>query len=167
VSREPPAGADAPAGCTPVQERPWPLAVAGDVAGARKFIVGVSGIVTDPDGRVLLLRPRYWSAATWGLPGGYLKSGETPAQALIREVREETGLSVTDAREVGSSWGFRLRAEVQLAGSLGTVVDVSTLTLSGGEIEEACFCSPDALPDGLLAEHRARIAAWAHDPGRA
>lgn len=130
-----------------------------------KFIVGVSGIVTDPDGSILLLRPRYWSAATWGLPGGYLNSGETPAQALIREVREETGLGVTDVREVGSSWGFRLRAEVQVVGSLGSTVDVSALTLAAGEIEEACFCRPDALPDGLLAEHRSRIAAWANDPG--
>jgi len=130
-----------------------------------KFIVGVSGIVTDPDGRILLLRPRYWSAATWGLPGGYLKSGETPAQALIREVREETGLAVTGVREVGSSWGFRLRAEVQVVGSLDSTVDVSTLTLAVGEIEEARFCRPDGLPNGLLAEHRARIVAWADDPG--
>lgn len=129
-----------------------------------KFIVGVSGLVTDPAGEVLLLRPRYWSAATWGLPGGYLKSGETPAQALIREVREETGLTVTDVREVGSTWGFRLRAEVQVVGTLETRVDVSELTLAPGEIAEARFCPPDALPSGLLAEHRTRIDAWVNGP---
>ena len=125
-----------------------------------KFIVGVSGIVADPDGQVLLLRPRYWSAATWGLPGGYLESGETPAQALARELLEETGLAVTDVRDDGSVWGFRLRAEVQVVGRV-PVTDISTLTLDAGEIEEARFCRPDSLPDGLLPNHRERILRWA------
>jgi len=49
--------------------------------------------VTDPGGRVLLARiaTGYPSAGRWHLPGGGTDVGETPAEALLREVTEETG----------------------------------------------------------------------------
>ncbi|HSJ14184.1 MAG TPA: NUDIX hydrolase [Longimicrobiales bacterium] len=42
------------------------------------------------DARVLLIRDPY---ANWGLPKGHIEGGETPAEAAVREVREETGLA--------------------------------------------------------------------------
>ena len=53
-------------------------------------------------GRVLLgrrARPPY--DGTWDLPGGFLESGETPEQGLVREVREELGVGVRRLRFVG------------------------------------------------------------------
>ena len=49
--------------------------------------------VTDPAGRVLLARiaTGYPSAGRWHLPGGGTDVGEAPAEALLREVTEETG----------------------------------------------------------------------------
>lgn len=62
-------------------------------------IVGVGGIVFDSEGRVLLIqRGKPPSEGLWSVPGGKLEPRETLAQAVAREVHEETGLVV----EVGT-----------------------------------------------------------------
>jgi 8-oxo-dGTP diphosphatase len=67
----------------PPHEKPQPVLCAG-------------AVVRDPSGRLLLVRRgRPPSAGLWSVPGGRVEPGETPAQAAVREVREETGLDVT------------------------------------------------------------------------
>jgi ADP-ribose pyrophosphatase YjhB (NUDIX family) len=62
----------------------------------------VSAIVTDAAGRVLLVRRSHApEAGRWALPGGKVEPGETLADAVIREVVEETGLAVRPGREAG------------------------------------------------------------------
>ena len=57
-------------------------------------IVGVGGVVFI-DGRVLLVKRRFEPlAGRWSLPGGALEVGETLAEGLAREMKEETGLDV-------------------------------------------------------------------------
>lgn len=126
-------------------------------ATQHKYVIGVSGVVSDDQGRVLVLRHRYWSAAAWGLPGGYMKAGETPAEALAREVREETGLSIRDVRVVDTVWGLRLRAEVHLSAA---VDPGPAMAVDGGEILAGRFVPADALPAGMLPAHRRRVATW-------
>lgn len=51
------------------------------------------GAIMRQDGKVLMLDRKNipWG---WACPAGHIKDGETPAQALIKEVKEETGLAV-------------------------------------------------------------------------
>ena len=53
--------------------------------------LGVTGLVLDAGGRVLLARHSYM--AGWSLPGGGVDRGEPPEAALWRELAEEIGLS--------------------------------------------------------------------------
>jgi len=56
----------------------------------RRCSAGV--VLRDARGAILLVKPAY--RPEWMIPGGVVEAGETPAQAAIREVREETGLDV-------------------------------------------------------------------------
>ncbi len=58
--------------------------------------VGV-GVVICRDGKFLVgLRKGSHGAHTWSIPGGHLEYGETPDQTAAREVKEETGLVVSN-----------------------------------------------------------------------
>lgn len=59
-----------------------------------RFRVAVAGMIQDDAGRMLLCYHTYRKDYPWGLPGGDLKFGEDPAEAMQREVMEETGLQV-------------------------------------------------------------------------
>jgi ADP-ribose pyrophosphatase YjhB (NUDIX family) len=128
------------------------------LAGAT-FLVGVLGVVLDEKGRILLFRHTYRPFAPWGLPSGLLKPNESPAAAIEREVREETGLSV-EVVEV-----LELRA-----GSRPQRLDVWLRCRSRGgsarpsaEVDEARYFELDSLPpliaeqERFLREHRSRL----------
>lgn len=59
-----------------------------------RFLVGATGIIFNDIQQVLLFKHTY-RAHAWSLPGGYLKSGEHPREALEREIKEESGFIVS------------------------------------------------------------------------
>ena len=65
---------------------------------AKPVILVVAAALIDPDGRVLIAqRPLDKTmAGLWEFPGGKWEPGETPEQALIRELDEELGVSVRE-----------------------------------------------------------------------
>ena len=60
------------------------------------FTVSAAGVITNEKGEVLLLNHLLRPMSGWGVPGGFLESGEQPEAAFRREIREETGLDLTD-----------------------------------------------------------------------
>ncbi len=54
--------------------------------------VAVGAVVVDDERLLLVLRGRPPGEGTWSIPGGHLERGETLAEAVVRELREETGL---------------------------------------------------------------------------
>ncbi|MFC6724958.1 NUDIX hydrolase N-terminal domain-containing protein [Halobium palmae] len=62
--------------------------------------VGADAAVFDDDGALLLLRRT--DTGRWCLPGGWVDPGESPAEAAVRETREETGLRVRPVELVDS-----------------------------------------------------------------
>ncbi len=70
------------------------------LVGRQKLLsVGVRAIIRDGVGDILL--QRRGDFGTWGLPAGAMELDESIFEALVREVREETGLRVVRATPFG------------------------------------------------------------------
>jgi ADP-ribose pyrophosphatase YjhB (NUDIX family) len=86
----------------------------------------VGAVVTDEQGRLLVIqRGHDPGAGLWSIPGGRIEPGETDAQALVRELLEETNLQVKVDRFIG---------RVQRPGLGGAVIDIRdyAATVTGG-----------------------------------
>lgn len=64
-------------------------------------VLGVSALVVEEDQLLLVRRERDPARGMWALPGGHVEMGETLAEAVVREVAEETGLEGVAGELVG------------------------------------------------------------------
>jgi 8-oxo-dGTP diphosphatase len=68
-----------------------------------RVIPCVGAVIKDDAGRLLLIKRGHDPGkGLWSLPGGRVEAGETDEEAVVREVREETGLVVVPGRLIGS-----------------------------------------------------------------
>jgi ADP-ribose pyrophosphatase YjhB (NUDIX family) len=131
-------------------------------AAHERFLVGVTGLGVDAQGRVLLARHRF-GAPQWRFLGGFLGRRERVEDALAREIREETGLSIEVGPVLEVVTGFRW-ARVELVFAFRVIGGAEALT---AEVAELGWFAPDALPDvradqrGLIERHTDRAREWA------
>lgn len=126
--------------------------------GIRLFVpkrpVGVGLVLTDENGRVLLLRHVFHPEHPWGLPGGWLKRHETPQNGALRELREETGLTAVLGPVLAIDDIDRpFHIGIIFLASLPT--GQPTPPILSSEIIAADWFRPDDLPDLLPFHQRA------------
>lgn len=124
---------------------------------ARVQLRGCRIFAFDGEGQVLLIRHSYGSG-NWMLPGGGLGRGEEPLAAALRELLEETGLALTEARHFAE-------VEEPLYGTINRVHLVAGLAhgevrIDGREVIEARYFPSHALPHDLSPMLAARFAEW-------
>lgn len=138
-----------------------PLALA-DPRHARGLRASVSAVIFDRRGRLLLQQRA--DGGQWGLPGGAVEVGESLVEALRREVREETGLSVSVRRLVGVYSRPGLQVLRYPDGSVWHYINVCfECAVRGGRLTtcdetlDLGYFHPGRLPRTLLPNHRVRI----------
>ena len=117
-------------------------------------ILAVGAVVLDGSQRVLLVeRGRPPHAGRWSLPGGKVEAGEAPADAIVREVREETGIETRVLRHLGivivASEGRSFAIHEHLLEASSPAPEPR----AADDAADARWFSPDELPAlGLTAE---------------
>lgn len=132
--------------------------------------LAASGLITDPDGRDLLVDPNY--REHWTMPGGVVEHGEAPHLACEREVAEEVGLAVRSGRLLAVHWSAprppRPRAFLSFVFDCGTVAADTPIRLQEEELDGYVFAEPARalrLMDPALAP-RLEAALRARDRGQ-
>ncbi|MCM0760973.1 HAD-IIA family hydrolase [Sporomusa sphaeroides DSM 2875] len=120
---------------------------------------GVTAVIFNSQGEVLLVERV--DNGLWGLPSGHVEKAETVTQAIVREIREETGLGVAVEKLVGV---YSEPATQVFSYPSGKHTHFITLcfrcSITGGrlradnnEISRAAFFAVDELPANLLPMH--------------
>ena len=120
------------------------------------------GAIAVLDGRLLLVRRGHGPAAgEWSIPGGRVEPGETLAEAVVRELAEETGIEGVCDRLVG--WVERIGPDHHfvILDFQVTVLDPSGLA-PGDDAVEAEWVSVEEVPHRRLVDG---LAEFLHEHG--
>lgn len=124
---------------------------------AQVRLQGSRVLALDESGQVLLIRHSYGSG-NWMLPGGGIARGEDPLNAALRELAEETGLTLQRPRCIAvleePLYGTTNRVHLFSGQASGA------LSIDRREIIEAAFFAPQTLPAELSPALARGLADW-------
>ncbi len=118
-------------------------------------IPAATGVVVDGKGRLLLVRRNVDPGrGEWALPGGFVETGESPAEAAAREVEEETGLRAEDPRLIEI-----IHQNSEYYGTSLLIIGYRFETFQGNiepgdDASEVDFFDPKELPPLAFESHR-------------
>jgi len=112
------------------------------------FTVSAAAVVTNGAGEVLLLNHVLRPKSGWGLPGGFVNAGEQPADAVRREIREETGLELSNLELV------RIRTLGRHIEIIFRGLGVGEARVMSREITELGWFARDELPGEMALDQQ-------------
>jgi 8-oxo-dGTP diphosphatase len=127
-------------------------------------LVGMGAVILD-QGRVVLVKRKFPPlAGEWSIPGGRLKIGETQRDGVVREAREETGLTVDPVQLLGV-YDRLLRDEAGRILYHYVLIDflcqrIAGELQAGGDADDARWFSQEQLRKLTLMEDTADVIRW-------
>lgn len=118
-----------------------------------------AGVLIERDGKVLLVRRCMGSRqGTWSFPAGFVEFDEEPADAAVRECREETGLAVEIA-------GLHAVVGPEPAGAASIVIVYRARVVggklqAGDDVDRVGFFGPDELPPLAFRATQVALDKW-------
>jgi 8-oxo-dGTP diphosphatase len=115
--------------------------------GDSKIIPIAGCFIFNHSGHLLLLRRHRKSlgGGQWGTPAGRIEFGESQTEAMLREIFEETGLKLDQAKYLGDHLIKMPHGTVRMASFHTTVPDDTVITIDPGEHEEFAWFDPKKL----------------------
>lgn len=126
-----------------------------------KFNIGLSIIIPNSKGQVLLGKHVFSGKKPWRLLGGYINRDENIYDAAKREVKEEIGIEIEPYRVLRIRSGFAYRIEITL---VTKPVDIIEYILDKKELEEVGWFDPGKEPADTLESHAYLLQLWKDQP---
>ena len=118
-----------------------------------RFSATAGAVVLNDEGQLLLLKHVFRAGSGWGIPGGFVKAGEQPEEAVRRELREEVGLELAHV-EVALIRTLRRTKQIEIIFYCSSQGEARPQSV---EVESADWFPLQALPETLSADQRSLI----------